>query len=63
MDDNKIQSVLSNHKLWLADSSQGERANLRGTDLTGADLIGDGPARGEPARGGPAKGEPGMGRT
>ena len=40
MTNNELQSVLSNHKLWLADSSQGERADLRGADLRGADLIG-----------------------
>ena len=40
MTNNELQSVLSNHKLWLADSSQGERADLREVDLRRANLTG-----------------------
>ena len=36
----KLNSILNNHKMWLLDDPEGERANLRGADLRGADLRG-----------------------
>ena len=33
-----LKTIISKHAEWLADSSKGTRANLRGADLHGADL-------------------------
>lgn len=35
---NELEIILRNHKLWLVDHSDGQRADLRNTDLLGADL-------------------------
>ena len=40
MTNDELQSALANHKLWLADPSQGERADLRWLDLAEARMIG-----------------------
>jgi len=33
-----LKSILDNHKIWLEDSSKGERANLSSADLSSANL-------------------------
>ena len=38
MTNDELQSALANHKLWLADPSQGERADLREVDLRRVNL-------------------------
>ena len=38
MTQEKLNEVLKQHKLWLEDSSEGIRANLRGANLRGANL-------------------------
>ena len=39
MDQQKLQQILDDHKLWLeSGSNQGKRADLQGTDLQGANL-------------------------
>jgi hypothetical protein len=45
MDEQELQKILDDHKMWLKDSSTGSRAdlhraNLRGANLHGADLCG-----------------------
>lgn len=35
---NELEIILRNHKLWLVDHSDSQRADLRNTDLLGADL-------------------------
>ena len=36
----ELKQILEDHKAWIADSSKGKRADLRGADLRGADLSG-----------------------
>ena len=38
IDEAELNKILSNHKLWLMDESNGIRADLRCADLRGADL-------------------------
>lgn len=38
----KLKAVLELHRKWLEGETDGEKANLRGTDLRGADLSGAG---------------------
>ena len=40
IDEAELNKILSNHKLWLMDESNGIRANLSGVDLEYADLDG-----------------------
>ena len=40
IDEAELNKILSNHKLWLMDESNGIRADLSGADLSGADLYG-----------------------
>ena len=40
MTQEKLNEVLKQHKLWLEDSSEGIRANLRGANLEDANLRG-----------------------
>jgi len=40
VDNIKVSDILNNHKLWLNDNKQGEKANFRGADLDGANLEG-----------------------
>lgn len=34
----ELQTIISNHALWIADDKTGVRANLRDADLRGANL-------------------------
>ena len=36
----KLKEILYNHKIWLEDSTKGQRADLIGFDLRGLDLRG-----------------------
>lgn len=38
MTTNELKEILENHKKWLVDYSNGEKADLHGADLTGANL-------------------------
>ena len=38
MEEKELKIILEKHRAWLADSEDGERANLRGADLREADL-------------------------
>ena len=38
MSEDELKKILSEHKIWLEDTSKGDRANLRGAELSGADL-------------------------
>ena len=40
MEEKELKIILEKHRAWLADSEDGERANLRGADLREADLRG-----------------------
>ena len=40
IDEAELNKILSNHKLWLMDESNGIRADLSGANLGGADLSG-----------------------
>lgn len=40
MNPDDLQKILDDHKLWLADPTQGKRADLTGANLRGADLTG-----------------------
>ena len=40
IDEAELNKILSNHKLWLMDESNGIRADLSGTDLSDANLSG-----------------------
>ena len=35
-----IREILKRHRLWLDDTDQGERADIRGADIRGADIRG-----------------------
>jgi hypothetical protein len=50
MNNEKLQKILENHKLWLCGLAGGERANLNGADLGFADLF-DADLRGADLRG------------
>lgn len=41
IDETELNEILSNHKLWLMDESNGIRADLSGVDLEYANLYGD----------------------
>jgi hypothetical protein len=36
----ELDTILTNHKLWIKDNIRGRRADLQGADLRGADLRG-----------------------
>ena len=38
MNNDELKTILDQHKLWLANSATGARADLRGANLRGADL-------------------------
>ena len=40
MEHEKLNEVLKEHRLWLQNKSDGERADLSGANLSGADLSG-----------------------
>ena len=40
MEEKELKIILEKHRAWLADSEDGERANLEGANLEGADLRG-----------------------